>query len=64
MMAVPAGRGRPVCGADCGCPCHGPGSGHGPGPTPEPDEDSPSMRALRARMAEENRLRRWLRGTS
>lgn len=33
-MAVPPGRGRPVCGADCGCPCHGPGSGHGPGPTP------------------------------
>ncbi|RZE02193.1 hypothetical protein C0Q64_12425 [Streptomyces albidoflavus] len=60
MMAAPPGRGHPVCGADCGCPCHG----SGPDPAPGPDEDSPSMRALRARMAEENRLRRWLRGTS
>ncbi|RWZ72471.1 hypothetical protein EQK42_29650 [Streptomyces albidoflavus] len=59
-MAAPPGRGRPVCGADCGCPCHG----SGPDPAPGPDEDSPSMRALRARMAEENRLRRWLRGAS
>lgn len=59
-MAAPPGHGRPVCGADCGCPCHG----SGPDPAPGPDEDSPSMRALRARMAEENRLRRWLRGAS
>ncbi|MEY6566020.1 hypothetical protein AB8B12_13980 [Streptomyces sp. PGLac3x] len=26
-----------------------------------PAEDSPQLRHLRARMAEENRLRRWLR---
>lgn len=29
-----------------------------------PDEDSPSIRRLRARVAEENRLRRWLRRAS
>ncbi|OWA15417.1 hypothetical protein B9W68_09905 [Streptomyces sp. CS227] len=41
----------------CACPRHSPG--------PEPDkddaEDSALLRELRARMNEENRLRRWVR---
>ncbi|MET7509526.1 hypothetical protein [Streptomyces albidoflavus] len=49
----------------CACPHHA----TGPGPGPEPDEadgedDSVLLRALRARMNEENRLRRWARGQS
>ncbi|CAM5413581.1 hypothetical protein Sdia_13720 [Streptomyces diastaticus subsp. diastaticus] len=32
-----------------------------PPPEDEPGEDSPLLRWLRGRMAEENRLRRWLR---
>ncbi|MFE6722093.1 hypothetical protein ACFVDU_31435 [Streptomyces albidoflavus] len=46
----------------CACPRHS------PGPDPEPDkgdaEDSALLRELRARMNEENRLRRWARGQS
>ncbi|MGV9655445.1 hypothetical protein ACWDR5_00405 [Streptomyces koyangensis] len=46
----------------CACPRHSPGSGQ------EPDkddaEDSALLRELRARMNEENRLRRWARGQS
>ncbi|ESQ06092.1 hypothetical protein KQH42_10395 [Streptomyces sp. CHA1] len=44
----------------CACPRHSPG----PGPEPQEDEDSVLLRALRARMNEENRLRRWARGQS
>ncbi|WP_165395751.1 hypothetical protein [Streptomyces albidoflavus] len=33
----------------------------GPDVPGEPAQDSPQLRRLRARMAEENRLRRWLR---
>ncbi|BDH69968.1 hypothetical protein MTP06_34170 [Streptomyces sp. PLM4] len=33
----------------------------GPDEPAEPAEDSPQLRRLRARIAEENRLRRWLR---
>ncbi|MEU0063580.1 hypothetical protein ABZ085_09820 [Streptomyces albidoflavus] len=33
----------------------------GPDEPTEPVGDSPQLRRLRARMAEENRLRRWLR---
>ncbi|MGW4455763.1 hypothetical protein ACWEJQ_06070 [Streptomyces albidoflavus] len=33
----------------------------GPDEPGGPAEDSPQLRRLRARMAEENRLRRWLR---
>ncbi|MFD3949472.1 hypothetical protein ACFWRC_05570 [Streptomyces albidoflavus] len=33
----------------------------GPDEAAEPAEDSPQLRRLRARIAEENRLRRWLR---
>lgn len=31
---------------------------------PEPDEESASLRRLRARVAEENAARRWVRGQS
>ncbi|MFD4170809.1 hypothetical protein ACFWQ1_13645 [Streptomyces albidoflavus] len=44
----------------CACPRHSPG----PGPEPQEYEDSVLLRALRARMNEENRLRRWARGQS
>ncbi|MFE9314259.1 hypothetical protein ACFYNV_03955 [Streptomyces albidoflavus] len=44
----------------CACPRHSPG----PGLEPQEDEDSVLLRALRARMNEENRLRRWARGQS
>ncbi|MEU2962460.1 hypothetical protein EQK42_17295 [Streptomyces albidoflavus] len=44
----------------CACPRHSPG----PRPEPQEDEDSVLLRALRARMNEENRLRRWARGES
>ncbi|WP_371797804.1 hypothetical protein OHB02_16850 [Streptomyces albidoflavus] len=33
----------------------------GPDESAEPAHDSPQLRRLRARIAEENRLRRWLR---
>ena len=33
----------------------------GPDEPAEPAEESPQLRRLRARIAEENRLRRWLR---
>ncbi|KLJ01207.1 hypothetical protein ABZ114_14925 [Streptomyces albidoflavus] len=51
----------------CACPLHR--AEREPGQEPEqeprePGEDSPSLRALRARITEENRLRRWLRGSS
>ncbi|WP_436738651.1 hypothetical protein [Streptomyces sp. BBFR102] len=42
----------------CACPRHS------PGPGPGEDEDSALLRTLRARMNEENRLRRWARGQS
>ncbi|WP_436738151.1 hypothetical protein [Streptomyces sp. BBFR102] len=38
-----------------------PGEPDEPGEPGEPDEGSPQMRSLRARVTEENRLRRWLR---
>ncbi|MEY6566337.1 hypothetical protein ACH5AU_15025 [Streptomyces albidoflavus] len=50
----------------CSCPRHRAKQQpqQGPEPEPEPGEDSPSLRELRARITEENRLRRWLRGSS
>ncbi|MFZ4137393.1 MULTISPECIES: hypothetical protein [Streptomyces] len=44
----------------CACPRHSPG----PGPDKADAEDSALLRELRARMNEENRLRRWARGQS
>ncbi|MBL0779862.1 MULTISPECIES: hypothetical protein [Streptomyces] len=46
----------------CACPLHR--AEQEPAQEPEPEEDSPSLRALRARITEENRLRRRLRGSS
>lgn len=51
---------NPLHSPPCACPHHSPG----PGPEPDEDEDSALLRALRARMNEENRLRRWARGQS
>ncbi|GHI46795.1 hypothetical protein ScoT_29690 [Streptomyces albidoflavus] len=52
----------------CACPLHRaerePEQETDQEPRSEPGEDSPSLRALRARVTEENRLRRWLRGSS
>ncbi|MFE1145820.1 hypothetical protein ACFW42_01550 [Streptomyces albidoflavus] len=52
----------------CACPRHRaerePEQEAEQGPRSEPGEDSPSLRELRARITEENRLRRWLRGSS
>ncbi|MFB8414014.1 hypothetical protein ACFC63_00665 [Streptomyces albidoflavus] len=52
----------------CACPRHcaarEPEQETEQAPRSEPGEDSPSLRELRARITEENRLRRWLRGSS
>ncbi|MGW9381569.1 hypothetical protein ACWHAO_26710 [Streptomyces albidoflavus] len=48
----------------CACPLHRAEREPEQEPRSEPGEDSPSLRALRARITEENRLRRWLRGSS
>lgn len=57
---------NPLLYPPCSCPRHSymQQPRQEPEPGPEPGEDSPSLLELRARITEENRLRRWLRGSS